>query len=76
MTDKLGIPITIILAALIVAAAIAFSLRWEFIVVPNGGHYRVDRWQGTIAMCVPDRTIKFQCAAEWAETAEGKVAPK
>jgi hypothetical protein len=71
MTDKLGI----ILAALIVAAAIAFTFRWEFIVTSDKGYFRVDRWTGTLAMCLPYQGVKFVCAAEWQSAGE-KVAPK
>jgi hypothetical protein len=70
MADKLGIPIAIILAALIVATAIAFSLRWEF-TVTEGTPYRVDRWTGTIAVCLQDEMSRFHCSAAW-----GSAAPK
>jgi len=59
-----GAPISILLGAVIIAAAIAFSFRGEVAVV--GGEpplsYRLDRWTGAIALCVPQKgALKLDC---------------
>jgi hypothetical protein len=61
----MGIPVAIVIGALIVGAAIAFTFRWELVVGPNRdfrdlaqpGIYRLDRWSGAVAWCAtPQRT--------------------
>jgi hypothetical protein len=49
--NRFDTPIAIVVAALIVAAAIAFVFRWEVVGGPNLA-LRLDRWTGVIAWCV------------------------
>ena len=42
--------VAIVLAALVVAAAIAFVFRWQ-IVASSAGVYLLDRWTGHVAEC-------------------------
>lgn len=62
---SMGIPVTIVLGALIIGAVIALSMRWELVVGPNRdfgdtsqpGIYRLDRWTGKVVWCAtPART--------------------
>jgi hypothetical protein len=49
----MGRTISIIAAALIIAAAMVFTQRWEIAAV-SGAVYRLDRWNGTITHCDDD----------------------
>jgi len=60
-------PVAIIVAALIVAAAIAFSTRWE-IIESQSTVLRLDRWTGTVTVCWPfantaSATIAYDCTS-------------
>jgi hypothetical protein len=49
----MGRIISIVAAALIIAAALVFTQRWEIAAV-SGAVYRLDRWTGTITHCDDD----------------------
>jgi hypothetical protein len=46
----LRIPLAIVIAGLLIAAAILISLRWE-ISAATGVVYRLDRWTGAVMVC-------------------------
>jgi hypothetical protein len=60
----MGTPAAILLGAIVIAAALAYSLRWEVVSSGDGVH-RLDRWTGSVALCIPQRasatTIKYDC---------------
>jgi hypothetical protein len=64
----MNIPAAIVAGALIIAAAIAFSLRWE-IGSSDQALVRLDRWTGQIALCLPEKTsdkptIRYKCETQ------------
>lgn len=51
----MSIPVSILAAGAVIAAAILFAFRWEIVpVVGGGGALRLDRWTGAIVFCVGD----------------------
>jgi len=54
MKGVLAAPTSILLAALLIAAAITVSNRWEIITNRDGLVLRLDRWTGAIWACAVD----------------------
>jgi hypothetical protein len=68
----MGRNLSIILGAVIIAATIAITLRWDLAAVA-GAVYRLDRWTGTVTHCDddwvqvkpnPGGPIRVDCAAK------------
>lgn len=62
----MSVPTSIIIGVLIIAATIAFLLRWSIIVGPTTGEktdyplqgiYRLDRWTGNVTWCRPNHGL-------------------
>jgi hypothetical protein len=60
---KMNIPVAIIIGSVIIAAAILIIFRWQY----TADGMLLDRWTGTVTVCVPDRAamatgkLKYKC---------------
>jgi hypothetical protein len=51
------VPIAIVIAGVLIAAAILITLRWE-ISAATGVVYRLDRWTGAVTVCTLGQPIE------------------